>query len=99
MRENPRWTPLALSDLEAIYDYLARESAASVEGQLRLIQSAVDGLREFPSKGRPGRVEGTRELVVHGTPYIVAYVERKRYVEVLAVIHGARRWPERFDRE
>ena len=97
MRKKTRWTPRALSDLDAIFDYLAQESAASIEKQFRFIEAAVDGLYDFPGKGRPGQVEGTRELVVYGTPYVVAYVEREHCVEVLAVIHGARRWPKRFD--
>jgi toxin ParE1/3/4 len=47
--------------------------------------------------GRPGRVPGTRELVVAGTPYIVAYRVTASRVDVLAIIHAARRWPQMFD--
>jgi toxin ParE1/3/4 len=46
--------------------------------------------------GRPGRVISTRELVVSGTPYIVAYRVREGVVEILAVIHGAQQWPTSF---
>jgi toxin ParE1/3/4 len=46
--------------------------------------------------GRPGRVTGTRELVVDGTPYILPYRVRNRVVQILRVLHGARRWPQRF---
>jgi toxin ParE1/3/4 len=45
--------------------------------------------------GRQGRVGGTRELVVQGTPYIVVYRVHDD-VEILAVVHGARKWPESF---
>jgi len=46
--------------------------------------------------GRPGRVDGTREFVVAGTPYIIPYRVRGETVELLAVMHGARRWPDTF---
>ena len=52
---------------------------------------------DFPYLGRAGRVTGTRELVMSRTPYIVAYRIHADVLEVLAVVHGARRWPERFD--
>ena len=46
--------------------------------------------------GRPGRIAGTRELVVPGTPYLIAYAVLEEQVVVLAVLHGAQRWPDRF---
>ncbi len=51
----------------------------------------------MPQLGRRGRVKATRELVVAGTPFIVAYtVLRGQVVEILAVIHGAQEWPDEF---
>ncbi|MGR3313432.1 type II toxin-antitoxin system RelE/ParE family toxin [Roseovarius indicus] len=49
-------------------------------------------LPEQPKTGRPGRVHGTRELVVHHN-YIVIYAERPTVVTVLRVLHAARMWP------
>jgi toxin ParE1/3/4 len=46
--------------------------------------------------GRPGRVIGTRELIVPGTPYVVAYRVRESTMEVLAVMHSAQQWPTSF---
>jgi toxin ParE1/3/4 len=46
---------------------------------------------------RPGRVAGTRELIVAGTPHIVAYRVAASRIEILAMIHAARRWPSTFD--
>jgi toxin ParE1/3/4 len=46
--------------------------------------------------GRQGRIDGTRELVIHGLPYIIPYRVRRGRVEILAVIHAARRWPTRL---
>ncbi len=53
-------------------------------------------LEAHPEMGRVGRVEGTRELVISGTPFFAAYRIARRRVEILALIHGARRWPEEF---
>ncbi len=60
------------------------------------VVDAVDRLADFPAMGRPGRVGGTRELVVPGTPYIIPYRVRKEKIEVLRVFHAARKWPKRF---
>ena len=46
--------------------------------------------------GREGRVAGTRELVIRGTPFIVAYRVVRNEVHVLAVMHAARKWPDEF---
>jgi plasmid stabilization system protein ParE len=46
--------------------------------------------------GREGRVTGTRELVIRGTPFIVAYRLERNEVSILAVMHAARKWPGEF---
>jgi len=61
-----------------------------------LVVSATRNLAAYPELGRPGRRRGTRELVASGTPYIVVYRLRLSSVRVLAVMHGAQRWPRRF---
>jgi len=53
-------------------------------------------LASTPLAGRPGRVENTRELVMTKLPFIVAYQVTPSAVEILAVIHTARLWPENF---
>jgi len=63
---------------------------------MEIVIRAVEQLSDFPEIGRPGRVAGTRELVIQSTPYIVAYRLRGRSVRILALLHGARRWPTRF---
>jgi len=54
----------------------------------------VRRLRDFPESGRPGRIDGTREPVIAGTPYVAAYVVTETMVRNLRVLHGAQRWPE-----
>jgi toxin ParE1/3/4 len=60
------------------------------------IEEAVAGLSSHPEMGRPGRVPETRELIVPGTPYIVPYRLKEDVVEILTVLHAARRWPDQF---
>lgn len=73
---------------------MARDNpGAAINTVLRVLE-AVEGLAEHPNIGRPGRVPGTRELVVSGTPYIAIYRVRTNTVWVLRVLHGARRWPD-----
>jgi toxin ParE1/3/4 len=57
------------------------------------VQAAVSRLADHPALGRTGRVTGTRELVVVGTPYVVVYSIEASAVLVLRVLHGAQRWP------
>jgi toxin ParE1/3/4 len=56
----------------------------------------VEMLGELPHIGRAGRVPGTRELVVTDTPFVVPYRVNEKDVEMLAIFHGARQWPEDF---
>ena len=91
-----RWTTPALRDVEGIGDFIARDDQAAAT---RVVARNVEGvavLESHPAIGRPGRVAGTRELVLAGLPYIVPYRVRDEVVELLAVFHGARRWPDDF---
>jgi toxin ParE1/3/4 len=94
-----RWTDPAQTDLFEILDYIARDNPAAAERVERRLVAAVASLAEQPRRGRPGRVEGTRELVIPPLPYIVIYriVERPlrpiSEIAVMRVLHGARRWP------
>ena len=87
------WTRIASEQLKAAIAFVAEDNPSAAESQLEIIKRAVEQLAHFPEMGRPGRVEGTRELVIQTTPYIVAYRLKGRAVRVLAILHGARRWP------
>ena len=62
--------------------------------KIEALDKVAAALAEFPKSGRPGRVPGTRELVISKAPYIVACRIAADGIEVLAVLHGAREWPE-----
>ncbi len=89
-----RWTRLALEDVERAREYIAERNPSAAQAVIARIESALKALAAHPEIGRRGRVQGTRELVVPDTPFIIAYLLSKNAVEILAVIHGARRWPD-----
>ena len=92
-----QWTRPALADLEAIGDFLARDNPVAAEQVVVRLVASVDVLRDHPDLGRPGRLTGTRELVVSGTPDVVPYRALGNEVQILAVFRGARRWPGAFE--
>ncbi|UJW76777.1 type II toxin-antitoxin system RelE/ParE family toxin [Rhizobium sp. SL42] len=63
----------------------------------RRIGEATSFLAYHPNVGRSGRVEGTRELIVSGTPYIVIYSVANSRVEIITILHAAQRWPNTSD--
>jgi len=87
------WAPTARRHLAAIRDHIADHDPRAARATADAIRKAVEGLRRFPHLGRPGRVPGSRELVVARTPYVIAYTIRDDRIEVSAVLHGRRRWP------
>lgn len=91
-----RWTDGAVEDLQSAYEYIASDNEKAAAETVDRIVSAVERLEQFPQMGRTGRVAGTRELVVTGTPFIVAYRSKRDTVQVLAVLHAARKWPRKF---
>jgi toxin ParE1/3/4 len=91
-----RWTPIAAGHLKAAHDYVAQDNVAAADATIDRILSAVEMLGRHHEMGRRGRVPGTRELVITGSPFVVAYRVRTDRIEILAVLHGARRWPDRL---
>ena len=89
-----RWTRPALGDVSTILDYVAERDFGAAATIATAIQKRVDMLRDHPAAGRPGRVAGTRELVIPRLPYIVAYRVSGPDIDILAVRHTARLWPE-----
>jgi toxin ParE1/3/4 len=88
-----RWTRLALADLDSVYKYIAPDDPSAALRVMERIERAVSVLSRHPEAGRAGRIGGTRELVVSGTPFIVPYRFRRDAIQVLAVIHASRKWP------
>jgi len=91
-----RWLRAALRNLDEQAAYIATDNPEAAVRMVGRVCGAIEGLAEYPSLGRPGRVPGTRELVVSGTPFVIPYRVRGDQVEILRVFHGAQRWPEEF---
>jgi toxin ParE1/3/4 len=93
----PIWSPEAIEDLAALRAYIEQDNAAAAQRvALHIIQNVETLLANNPEMGRPGRVPGTRELVIPKTPFIVPYRLVGATIQVLRVFHGARRWPDTF---
>jgi toxin ParE1/3/4 len=89
-----RWTTIAANDLKAAYEYVREESVIPADKLIARILSGIEMLERYPQLGREGRLEGTRELPITGTPFIVFYRIRRNQVEILGVLHAARKWPD-----
>ena len=91
------WSPEAIQDLISLRAYIAEDSPAGARRiVLRILHDIEYLLPDNPHIGRPGRVPGTRELVIPRTPYIVPYRMQGASIQILRVYHGARRWPDGF---
>ena len=90
------WSPRAIGHLVRLREYIARDSEQNAAVVATRILDAIDLLQSYSEIGRPGRVVGTRELVVAGTPYIIPYRVRHDRLELLAVFHGRQKWPSKL---
>jgi len=91
------WTEQAVRQLEQAHDYISLSNSEDVANQITSrIVARVQQLASFPMSGRRGRVEGTRELVISNTPFIVAYTIDGAHIIILALYHGAQKWPTEF---
>lgn len=91
-----RWLRKALENLDEEADYIAAENPTAARLVAGRIRVAVDSLKTQPGLGRPGRIPGTRELIVAGAPYLVPYRVKDGCVEILRVFHTSRRLPDKW---
>ena len=91
-----RYTRRALAHIAEIRAYIEKDRHGAAQAVGENIRAAVSHLVQFPEAGRPGRVDGARELVIPRLPFIVAYRIKDDHVDVLAILHTARRWPSNF---
>ena len=91
------WSPESIHDLISLRAHISQdEPTAAKRVALHILYCVEHLLTENPKLGSPGRVPGTRELVIPKTPYIVPYRVRETTIEIARVYHSSRRWPERL---
>lgn len=88
-----RWSPRAADDLERIVTYVQQDNPQAARRVGQTIYERAGGLQTLPQRGRPGRVEGTRELVLPALPFVIVYRVLLDAVEIVRVLHGAQLWP------
>ena len=88
-----RWTRPALTGLAEIVAYLADKNPDAAARLIERLRRRAASLSHNPEQGRPGRVAGTRELSVTGTPYVVVYRVMPGSIDILRVHHTRRTWP------
>ena len=91
-----KWLRKALKNLQQEAEYIAKENPETARLVVQRIHKAVSQLAAEPAIGRPGRVLGTRELVVPQTRYIIPYRVRHNQVEILRVFHTSRKAPHNW---
>jgi toxin ParE1/3/4 len=87
------WSRRAIQHLVKLREYIAKDSEQNAANVARRILDAVELLQAHPEMGRPGRVMGTRELVIDQTPYIIPYRVRRDRLALIAVFHARQKWP------
>jgi toxin ParE1/3/4 len=91
------WSTESVEDLAVLRAFIAADSPSAAKRVVRRIAEMVETLLpQNPEIGRRGRAPGTRELVISQTPFLVAYRVHNETIEVLRVLHGAQRWPDRL---
>ncbi|HHK73544.1 MAG TPA: type II toxin-antitoxin system RelE/ParE family toxin [Rhizobiales bacterium] len=90
-----RYTQQARRDLDSLYHYVAREDPNAAQGVVERMAAMIDHLPEHPALGLRGRMAEVLELVIPNLPFVVVYEVSKKHIDILAIIHKSRRWPDR----
>ena len=91
-----KWTRNALGNLDDAVKYITADKPAAATGVAQKIQDTSQMFAEQPGLGRPGRVSGTRELIIPSLPYILPYLEKDGIVYILRVLHTSIKWPQKL---
>ena len=91
-----KWLATAKENLDSDADFIAKDNPKAAESIVQLVVKKIRVLEQYPFLGRIGRIPGTRELIISGTPYIVPYRIVEDRIEILRVIHASREWPKKF---
>jgi toxin ParE1/3/4 len=87
-----QWTDEAIRDLEHILDYIAFDSQGAAERLNRQLHQSILVACEFPNGFKPGRTEGTREIVAHPN-YVIVYRVQTDRIDIVSVLHARQEYP------
>ena len=87
------WSPRAERELDEIWGHIAADNVDAADRVAERLRSIAHLLVDHPHIGRSGRVDGTRELVVTGLPYILLYRVGEVQIDITHVLHTSRKWP------
>lgn len=93
-RMNIVWSPTAIEDLKHLRAYIEHHNPRAAAKVASAILRRVESLNDFPGQGRPGRLPHTRELIIPDTPFLVVYKARGKTIQIITVLHSARKWPQ-----
>ena len=91
------WLPKAITALDKEYDYIFSQNPQAAKRVFERVVGSIKRLEIFPDSGRQGQIEGTRELIVSGLPYIVIYRISNETVQILRIFHTSQDWPQSFN--
>ena len=89
-----KWLRGALRNFHQAVDFIAQDNFTAASGVAEIIWDTATRLEQHPHIGRPGRLKGTRELIVPRLPYVIRYRIKAETVEILRIHHMSQRWPE-----
>lgn len=87
------WTNLALHHLKTSYEFIHQHSPKTAHEIFHRIETTITHLERYPQIGKKGRLQGTRELIIPNTPFLLIYRVKEIHIEILAFLHGRRKWP------
>lgn len=88
-----KWLAKAVADLQSLRKYIAKDNPSAANYIATRIHQAVVHLQTHPHMGKPGRIPGTRELIIAKTPFLIPYRIKDNVIEILRVLHGRMQWP------
>ena len=89
-----RWSAEANEDRVAIFDFIELDKPGAAYRIDERVLQVAEQIGSFPGIGRPGRISGTREMAIHGTPYLLIYCINQDHIMLLHILHGAQQWPD-----
>jgi toxin ParE1/3/4 len=92
------WLAAAVQDVLSIRTFIAQKNPQAAQKVALRIDQAISLLGTMTNIGRPGRIFGTRELVISGTSFLAVYRVENGRVEILRIFHGRQPFPKSLEK-